>query len=146
MRFCMPARFLCWHVLPMPGMVYDVRLRNGSIYALCLNEAMTSTLVTVPPCRIRQMLRLEGMPGALAMCRETLLCATEGFLHAVSMDGTRVLRTEKAAGRARQNTACGRQAAAVRLADGEHGDARPRRAMAEALPECKGHVCIFYPR
>ena len=84
----------------MPGMVYDVRLRNGSIYALCLNEAMTSTLVTVPPRGIRQMLRLEGMPGALAMCGETLLCATEGFLHAVSMDGTRVLRTEKAAGRA----------------------------------------------
>ena len=86
--------------LPMPGMVYDVRLRNGSVYALCLNEAMMSTLVTVPPCGIRQMLRLEGMPGALAMCGETLLCATEGFLHAVSMDGTRVLRTEKAAGRA----------------------------------------------
>lgn len=86
--------------LPMPGMVYDVRLRNGNVYALCLNEAMMSTLVTVPPCGIRQMLRLEGMPGALAMCGETLLCATEGFLHAVSMDGTRVLRTEKAAGRA----------------------------------------------
>ena len=31
---------------------------------------------------------------------ETLLCATEGYLYVVSADGSRVLRTEKAAGRA----------------------------------------------
>ena len=86
--------------LPMPGMVYDVRLRNGSVHALCLNEAMASTLVTVQPCGVRQTLRLEGMPGVLAMCGETLLCATEGYLYVVSAEGSRVLRTEKAAGRA----------------------------------------------
>ena len=86
--------------LPMPGMVYDVRLRNGSVHALCLNEAMASTLVTVQSCGVRQTLRLEGMPGVLAMCGETLLCATEGYLYVVSADGSRVLRTEKAAGRA----------------------------------------------
>ncbi len=86
--------------LPMPGMVYDVRLRKGSVHALCLNEAMASTLVTVQSCGVRQTLRLDGMPGVLAMCGETLLCATEGYLYVVSADGSRVLRTEKAAGRA----------------------------------------------
>ena len=86
--------------LPMPGMVYDVLLRNGAVYALCLNEAMASTLVTVPPCGIRQVLRLEGMPGMLTTHGGNILCATEGFLHTVAPDGTRILRTEKAAGRA----------------------------------------------
>lgn len=86
--------------LPMPGMVYDVLLRNGIVYALCLNEAMASTLVTVPPCGIRQVLRLEGMPGMLTTRGENILCATEGFLHTVVPDGARILRTEKAAGRA----------------------------------------------
>lgn len=86
------------------------------------------------------------MPGALAMCRETLLCATEGFLHAVSMDGTRVLRTEKAAGRAdRILLAEGRLLLCDSLTENMVMCDRGGRWQ-RALPECKGHVCIFYPR
>lgn len=86
--------------LPMPGMVFDVLLRGGAVHALCLNDALDTTLVTVPQAGARQMLTLSGMPGRLVPDGERLLCATEGFLHTISRDGMRLLRTEHAPGRA----------------------------------------------
>ena len=86
--------------LPMPGSVLDVLLHAGAVHALCLNEALNSTLVTVPRVGARQMLTLTGMPERMARENGCLVCATEGFLHAVSMDGTRLIGTRQVPGRA----------------------------------------------
>ena len=86
--------------LSMPGMVFDVTLCGGTVHALCLNDALDATLVTVPQIGARQILPLPGMPGRVTADGGRLLCATEGFLHAVSRDGMRLLHTEHAPGRA----------------------------------------------
>ena len=86
--------------LPMPGIVLDVALRAGTVYALCLNETLNSTLVTIPRAGARQILSLSGMPGRIACERGDVICATEGFLHTVSMDGMRLLGTRRVSGRA----------------------------------------------
>ena len=86
--------------LPMPGIVLDVALRAGTVYALCLNETLNSTLVTIPRAGARQILSLSGMPGRIACERGDVICATEGFLHTVSMDGMRLLDTRRVSGRA----------------------------------------------
>ena len=86
--------------LPMPGIVLDVALRAGAVYALCLNETLNSTLVTIPRAGARQVLSLSGMPGRIACERGDVICATEGFLHTVSMDGMRLLDTRRVSGRA----------------------------------------------
>ena len=52
--------------LPMPGIVLDVALRAGTVYALCLNETLNSTMVTIPRAGARQILSLSGMPGRIA--------------------------------------------------------------------------------
>ncbi len=75
--------------LSMPGMVFDVTLCGGTVHALCLNDALDATLVTVPQIGVRQILPLPGMPGRVTADGGRLLCATEGFLHAVSRDGMR---------------------------------------------------------
>lgn len=86
--------------LPMPGIVLDVALCAGTVYALCLNETLNSTLVTIPRAGARQILSLSGMPGRIACERGDVICATEGFLHTVSMDGMRLLGTRRVSGRA----------------------------------------------
>lgn len=95
------------HSLPMPGIVFDVTLRAGTVYALCLNDALNTTLVTVPRVGARQRLTLSGMPGCIRAEGEALICATEGFFHTVSLDGTRLFRTEHAPGRANAWRRCG---------------------------------------
>ena len=101
--------------LSMPGMVFDVTLCGGTVHALCLNDALDATLVTGPQIGARQILPLPGMPGRVAADGGRLLCATEGFLHAVSRDGMRLLHTEHAPGRA---GGCQRYAGAMLLFDG----------------------------
>ena len=101
--------------LSMPGMVFDVTLCGGTVHALCLNDALDATLVTVPQIGARQILPLPGMPGRVVADGGRLLCATEGFLHAVSRDGMRLLHTEHAPGRA---GGCQRYAGAMLLFDG----------------------------
>ena len=86
--------------LPMPGIVLDVALRAGTVYALCLNETLNSTLVTIPRAGARQILSLSGMPGRITCERGGVVCATDGFLHTVSMDGMRLLGTRRVSGRA----------------------------------------------
>lgn len=86
--------------LPMPGPVCCVALRSGIVYSLCLNESLSSTLVTLLPGGIRQSLRLCGMPGALALHGGGLLAATQGYLYTVSPDGMHVLARSEAPGRA----------------------------------------------
>ena len=78
----------------------DVALRAGTVYALCLNETLNSTLVTIPRAGARQILSLSGMPGRITCERGDVICATEGFLHTVSMDGMRLLDTRRVSGRA----------------------------------------------
>lgn len=86
--------------LPMPGIVFDVLLHNGTVYALCLNETLNTTLTTLPGGGARQLLTLSGMPGRMAVERGALVCATEGFMHTVSLDGCRLLHTRRVPGRA----------------------------------------------
>lgn len=100
--------------LPMPGMVFDVMLCDGVVHALCLNDALDATLVTVPQIGARQILSLPGMPGRVMADGGRLLCATEGFLHMVSRDGMRLLHTEHAPGR---SGGCQRYAGAMLLCD-----------------------------
>lgn len=100
--------------MSMPGMVFDVTLCGGTVHALCLNDALDATLVTVPQIGARQILPLPGMPGRVTADGGRLLCATEGFLHAVSRDGMRLLHTEHAPGRA---GGCQRYAGAMLLCD-----------------------------
>ncbi len=103
---CASAVLLCARTLrvlremPMPGIVYSVALRGGCVYALCLNEALGSTLTTVLPGGARQTLRLPGMPGLVQGGAGGLIAATHEHLFCVSPDGTRVLRERDAAGRA----------------------------------------------
>ena len=92
--------------LSMPGIVFDVLLRGGVVQALCLNDALDTTLVTIPPIGARQLLTLSGMPGRIMPDGERLICATEGFLHTVSGDGMRLLHTEHAPGRANAALRC----------------------------------------
>ena len=65
--------------MSMPGMVFDVTLCGGTVHALCLNDALDATLVTVPQIGARQILPLPGMPGRVTADGGRLLCATEGF-------------------------------------------------------------------
>lgn len=94
--------------LPMPGVVVGVALRRGMVHALCLNEALSSTLTTVLPGGERRTLALRGMPGTLALCSGALLAATHGHLYEISEDGSRVLRESGAAGRASRLLLCGK--------------------------------------
>lgn len=88
--------------LSMPGMVYGVALRAGTVHALCLNDALDTTLVTVLPGGVRQTLTLAGMPGMIERRDNDLLCATQGHLYTVSLDGRRILSLMEAAGRPRR--------------------------------------------
>ena len=101
--------------VPLPGNVFDVMLCDGVVHALCLNDALDATLVTVPQIGARQILSLPGMPGRVMEDGGRLLCATEGFLHVVSRDGMRLLHTEHAPGR---SGGCQRYAGAMLLFDG----------------------------
>lgn len=103
---CGEAVLLCAHTLgvvrrlPMPGMVYAVALRAGTVYALSLSDTLDATLTAVPPCGVRQTLPLPGMPGTLAWHGDALACATQGHLYGISPCGTRILSAREAAGRA----------------------------------------------
>ena len=103
---CASAVLLCAKTLrvlgqlPMPGIVYSVALCGGRVHALCLNDALGSTLTTVLPGGVRQTLRLPGMPGLLQSGRQGLLAATHEHLFTVSPDGARILAERDAAGRA----------------------------------------------
>lgn len=47
-------------------------LRAGTVYALCLNETLNSTLVTIPRAGARQILSLSGQcRGGLPVNAET---------------------------------------------------------------------------
>lgn len=94
--------------LSMPGMVYAVALRAGTVYALSLNESLGSTLTTVAPGGVRQTLNLAGMPGMLMLRPGTLLCATHEHLYEVAPGGERILSAREAAGRAGRILFCGR--------------------------------------
>ncbi|MFR5788628.1 MAG: hypothetical protein ACLUHE_17045 [Christensenellales bacterium] len=63
------------------------------MHALCLNDALDATLVTVPRRPGRGRFSASGHAGTdyLADAEDGVLCATEGFLHAVSRDGMRLL-------------------------------------------------------
>ena len=105
---CASAVLLCARTLrvlrqiPMPGIVYSVALCAGRVHALCLNDALGSTLTTVLPGGTQKTLHLSGMPGLLRRGRRELIAATHEHLFAVSSDGARVLRERDAAGRAQR--------------------------------------------
>ena len=79
---------------------------SGEVLAVAAGESgevlllSARSLVTVPRVGARQMLALTGMPGRMARENGCIVCATEGFLHAVSMDGTRLIGTRQVPGRA----------------------------------------------
>lgn len=99
---------LCAHTLdvcaryPMPGIVFSVALLRGTVYSLCLDETLSSTLTTIMPGGVRRMIRLCGMPGSLHAGERALLVATQERLYTVSLDGARVLRERAVCGRAEQ--------------------------------------------
>ena len=58
--------------LPMPGIVLDVALRAGTVYALCLNETLNSTLVTIPRAGgVGRFFRFRACRGGLPVNAET---------------------------------------------------------------------------
>ena len=93
--------------LSMPGIVFDVLLHGGTVYALCLNETLNTTLAAIPGRGARQLLTLSGMPGRMAVEKGRLICATEGFMHTISLDGVRLLHTQRVPGRAAAWQNCG---------------------------------------
>ena len=99
--------------------VTDVPVENGlAFYDLPLNKMITppapvfgayadgvfalqaALAMTLPGGGARQLLTLSGMPGRMAVERGALVCATEGFMHTVSLDGSRLLHTRRVPGRA----------------------------------------------
>lgn len=105
---------LCAHTLdvraryPMPGIVFSVALLRGTVYSLCLDETLSSTLTTIMPGGVRRMIRLCGMPGTLHAAERALLVATQERLYTVSLDGAHVLRERAVCGRAEQMLALDR--------------------------------------
>lgn len=86
--------------LPVEGVAVDVAIGGGAVYTLCLTEALSSALSVHLPGRTRRMLFLRGTPGALSVCGEGLLAATEGRLQVIAPKGTGVLGGYAAPGRA----------------------------------------------
>ena len=80
------------HAISMPGPVYSVAIRNGTLYALCMTEELSSLLITQKRGEICSVLALTGMPGTLLIRQNDLIAATEGALHIVSPDGKRLLK------------------------------------------------------
>ena len=77
----------------MPGPVYGAAAIGGRRYALCLSEALGSTLITMDACGMRHVLSLAGLPGALAHERGgMLLIAAQGGVYAVPPDGGQIAR------------------------------------------------------
>ena len=92
------AYIFCAHSLqmldaiPMPGPVYSVAIQNGTLYALCMTEELSSLLITQKRRETRSVLALMGMPGTLLIRKNDLIAATDGALHIVSLDGKRLLK------------------------------------------------------
>lgn len=76
----------------MPGPVYGAAASGGYRYALCLTETLDSLLVAAAEGGARRVLRLPGLPGALAFDRAAgvLLAAVQGGVYAVKPDGGRL--------------------------------------------------------
>lgn len=131
--------------LPMPGIVFCAALSRGTVYSLCLDETLCSTLMTVSPGGARRTLKLCGMPGALLATEHALLAATHEHLYSVALDGSRVLRERAAVGRPGKLIAQGeRLLACDTLSEGmfELGARGEWRRVMERV----SHAALFCPR
>lgn len=86
--------------LPAAGVAVDVAIGAGAVCTLCLTEALASALTVRPACGASRVLSLRGTPGALRICGEGLLAATEGRLHVIAAEEPRILGVHAAPGRA----------------------------------------------
>lgn len=102
-------------VLPMPGMVSAVAVSHGRIYALCMDETLSSILVTVRQRDARRSLRLPGPPGLLEPGPESILAAAKNRLYAVSAEGDEILSCVPMPGRAGKLFGCPAQDGAIML-------------------------------
>ncbi|MFR5795370.1 MAG: hypothetical protein ACLUI3_07290 [Christensenellales bacterium] len=116
-------------------------LCGGTVHALCLNDALDATLVTVPQIGARQILPLPGMPGRVTADGGRLLCATEGFLHAVSRDGMRLLHRSM---RPDGQGGCQRYAGAMLFDGSANGFLRGAAADAGIVLRC-AWICSAFP-
>lgn len=96
---------LCAHTLEMqekismPGSVFCVDTRGDFCAALCLTDTQDTALVLADRYgRICAMRELAGFPGAILMLECNILVAVRGWLHVVSLQGLRVLRSIPAPG------------------------------------------------
>lgn len=92
--------------LAMPGPVLSVALCGGTVHALCLNETLNTTMVTVERGGAQRQRQLSGMPGALLGHAGTLLAATQGCLYIFTAQGD-LLGSRHAPGRAGRLTTDG---------------------------------------
>lgn len=109
---CGKVLMLCAHTLSVlrqldvPGVVMGVAISEGTVYALSLNEALSSTLTTYPPVGHRNMLTLPGLPGAMFLWGGQPVAATHEHLYILSADGARILNSFHMAGRAGRLLGC----------------------------------------
>ena len=85
--------------VPMPGPVCAVAPGATALHALCLNEALSTTLASSSGGAVRARLTLAGMPGALLAREDGLLAATQDRIHTLTPDGLRLLRARDGPGR-----------------------------------------------
>lgn len=104
--FC-PHTLRLLRALSAPGIVCAAAAFGGVVYALCMDDTLSSVLVTFPPGGQRRSLRLEGLPGGLFLRRGGLVAAVEQRLYTVSSCGRRVLAVRRVPGRAGRLLACG---------------------------------------
>lgn len=86
-------------MISMPGPVCSIAAQGSLIFALCLTPLLSSLLLVRDGQR-EKVLAMEGMPGRLLHTGDKLLAATQGWLYVLSMDGKRILRRQRAPGRA----------------------------------------------
>ena len=82
------------------GMVMDVLLWGKRAYALSLDETLNTLFCIFDPCGRQCMIRLPGMPGALAVLGGQVAAATHEGLFFLGCDGARVTGRAWVPGRA----------------------------------------------
>ena len=97
---------VCRNEISMPGPVCAVALAGSRLYALCLTPQLSTLLVAMEGER-KQLLNLEGMPGALLIHGKYLYAATQGLFHVFDLESLRLMKKIPAAGRPSQMVSAG---------------------------------------